>query len=189
MMNRSTRRRGGACPMILGVLSLLIALAALVIALCRDPMQPGLTLRHPFNPLSGYDVESAGGAAKAQLEMRLKNDIRAGLELERRSKDKQLEEKFNTFEIKEEAGYNREKDPKAKKGADTGEFKILFVTFKEDGEERKDLVVMEKQESGLWRNAFGLDSMEVAGKNKELAEKMDKWKGRPAAPKFEFPNK
>jgi len=161
--------------MVLGVVALIIALAALVIALCRDPMQSGLALRNPFNPLGGYDVETAAGAAKSQLEMRMKNDVRAFAEMERRMKDKQLEEKVSTFRVESEADFKRDKkDDADKKSPWTGECKILFVTYKDDGKDKKEVYSMEKHNSGMW-DRRGPSSFEVGTTNKELQKKMDDW--------------
>ena len=177
MILSSTRRRGGLSPMVIAILALVLAFVALVLALCRDQLQPGFALRNPFgDPLSKYDFETASGTVKSEMEIELNRDLRAILEHERRFPRKEARERAETLKVEEEVDYKRD-DKKDKKSKGSGEFKILFVSFKSDGETRKEIYAMQKDsDNNQWKRDYGLTSFQVREKNKELADKMDKWK-------------
>ncbi|MCE9532934.1 MAG: hypothetical protein K8T89_17690 [Planctomycetes bacterium] len=175
MILSSTRRPGAGAPMMLTIVAIVLAFIALVIALCRDPLQPGFSLRNPFgDPLSSYDFDSAAGTAKSELQIELKRDMKAMMEYRSRFDKKEIEEKVNSFKVESEDDFKREKDPKDKKSKGTGDYKILFVSYKQDGEERKEVMVMEKDVSGLWRRSF-LSAFDVSPKNEALGKKMNEW--------------
>lgn len=181
-MTKSARRHGAACPMILGVLGFLLGLAALVIAVCRDPMMPGFSLRNPFgDPLGSYDFNTASGAYKSEMQARMNRDFKAMMEYENRLDRKRMEEKISSMKVDEEIDYKREAEKGAKKSKGTGEYKVLLISYKDDGEDMKEVASFEKDPSGLWKHAY-LDSYEIRNKNKDLAAKMDKYSGRPSFP-------
>jgi len=166
--------------MVLGVVALIIALAALVIALCRDPFQTGIAFCNPFNALGGYDLDTPAGAAKARDLIESKDDIRAQIALQKKFRDsKAVEERTSSFKIESEADFKKEKKTdKEKKSPWTGEYKVLFVSYKEDGEDQKEVVSVQKHSNGLWAR-HPLSSGEVGLTNKELQKKMEEWFVKP----------
>ena len=171
----SSPRRGAANGV--AILALILALAALFFALCSDPFKSGFSFKVPFSSgLSGYDVETPAGMYKSQIEIEVNRDIRAMLELERRFDRKELKEKLDTLKIDSEADFKVDK--KDSKDPFTGEYKILFVSYKRDSKDQKEVVAMEKhRDSGLWRSR-GAPLMEINEKNKELAKKIQDWQVR-----------
>lgn len=166
-MNDSTApRRGNG----LAMFALIIAIVALFFALCTDPFKSGVGLKVPFSSgLSGYDTDTAGGMYKSQLEMRVNQDIRALIELDRRRKDKELKERLESLTIDSEADF------KTKKDDEDAEYKILFIKYKNKGKERKEVASMRKdKDSGLWESGFVSD-FDVEKTDKELAKKMRDW--------------
>lgn len=171
-MNDSTApRRGNG----LALFALIVALAALFFSLCYDPLKPGFGLKVPFSSgLSGYDTDTASGMYRTELEVRYGIDLRAELELERRLRSKEDKEKLDTLKIEPEIEVKLDRDDKDNY---TGEVRVLLVSYKQDGKERKDVITMEKhRESGLWRrHEVSLD--QIGAKHKDAAKKMDEWRG------------
>jgi prepilin-type processing-associated H-X9-DG protein len=170
-MTISNSPRRGASNAV-GVLALLVALAALFFALCTDPMKPGFALRMPFSSgMSGYDFETPAGAYKAQMEIEMNMDIRAMMEFEKRMrmKDKDTKERLDTLKVAKESEY------KGKKNDEEVEYKILFVEYKNKGKDRKEVVVMQKdKDSSLWKRSY-VSEFEVETTNEPLAKEMKDW--------------
>jgi hypothetical protein len=191
-MADSTSPRGGFnLALMLAIIGIGLGGVALYLTLTFDPFDSKVAGKSPFRgALDKYkeEMKTAGGTAKAEMDMHLNRDFRAMIEYQTLFEEKQLKEKSETFKVEKEADFKREpdKDPKAKKNQGSGEFKILFVTFKEDGEDKKELMVMEKhalesstgsaEKRELWKRNHSLSSAEVGSKNKDLAAEMDKWK-------------
>lgn len=190
-MADSTSPRGGFnFALMLAIIGIGLGGVALYLTLTFDPFDSNVAGKGFKGALDKYkeELKTAGGTAKAEIDMQLNRDFRAMIEYQTLFEQKQLKEKSDTFKVEKDADFKREpdKDPKAKKNKGSGEFKILFVTFKEDGEDKKELIVMEKyslasssesaEKRELWRRSHGLSSAEVGSKNKELADEMDKWK-------------
>jgi hypothetical protein len=188
-MDPATNPRGGFnFSLMLSIIAVAVGGVALYLQLTTDP----LDARRGTNPLKGAldrykeELKTPAGTAKAEIEMVMNRDFRANIEYSTIFEDKQLKEKFESFKVEKDADYKREppKDPKAKKSKSTGEFKILFVTYKQDGEDKKETIVMEKfliptgeegKDREMWRRAF-MSSAEIGLTKKELADEMDKWK-------------
>jgi hypothetical protein len=165
-----------AGAIVLGVISLIIALAALAVALLRDPFKPGFGVSNPLDDgLGKYDLKTAAGAYKAQMEIDLNGDLRAVLAIAHRMKNQELKEQIETLKIAKELDYTKKAKEKST------DYRILFTTYKENGEEQKRLVTMKKDpESGFWRRSF-LGSYDVEKDNKELAQQMRDWEEKPRA--------
>jgi hypothetical protein len=189
MADSTSPRSGFNFSLILSIIALGIGGFALYLALTFDPFEPRFSSENPFKgALNGYkeDLKTAAGTAKAEIDMRVNRDFRAQIEYATLFEQEQLKEKSETFKVEKDPDFKLEpnKDPKAKKHKGTGEFKILFATYKEDGVDKKEIIVMEKyvlpgpdgKERELWKRSNGLTSARVGEKNKELAAEMDKWK-------------
>jgi hypothetical protein len=190
MSDSTSPRSGFNVSLILSIIGIGLGGVALYLELTSDPFEPRGS-GSPFrNALDRYqeELKTPGGTAKAELDMQLNRDIRAQTEYRTLFEEKQLKEKTESFKIEKDERFTREpnKDPKAKKdkGTGTGEFSILFATYKEDNADKKELIVMEKftiptpdgKERDLWKRSNALSSAQVGEKNKELAAEMDKWK-------------
>jgi hypothetical protein len=142
-----------------------VAVAALVLSLVAlggltyhwflrsDPLGKGL---------SSYDLSTPTAAAKSMQQIDANMDLKAVIELQRKTKDKKLKEKIDTFEVKKETTW---KDKT-----------LLFITYKEEGKAKYDVVGMEKKgDPGVWTRSYVSD-YEVENDNKDLAATMRSWK-------------
>jgi hypothetical protein len=188
-------RRGGAGTTFMAGLALLVGLAALFLALFRDPTGPVTRMNwDPFSSgLGKYDYSSADGAYKSNLKMVYNRDLRALNELERKLGEKELKEALDTLEIKKtvdlqlpkrtrtrvppvsKVGPAEEKKPEEKKDEKMRQLAVLFVTYKQDGEALYKVECMERHpSSGLWKQT-SVDPAEVESVNKELFKEMREW--------------
>jgi hypothetical protein len=185
-------RRGGALPGVLATLALLVSLAALFLTIFREPLGPVQKLN--WNALGtgveGYDFTTPADAYKSQLRIEEKRDIRALMEVSRRTQAKALNEQIDTLEIKKEVDLKlpvkkrarsrtldlpRQKKDASEKGGKMREIKLLFVTYLKDGEQQYEVKAMEKHDDTGWWMATFVSSYTVADTNKELARKMRDW--------------
>ncbi len=134
--------------MFLAFLAFLLGGAALFVALCRDPLQPGFVFRSPMSDsLEGYDISSPTAMEKTAVQATLNGDVRALAELESR-RAKKYKETIDTLTATE---IDVTEQPKKKGEGHSGQFKILLAKFKSGGEETKQILAYEKNsESGLW---------------------------------------
>jgi hypothetical protein len=133
-------------------LAVLVAIAALVVALVRDPLGSGL---------ANYDFSTPKAALISQMKIALNKDIRALLELQSQIKSKKLKEAIDTVEVRKEAEFQGKK--------------ILFVAFKEDGVNKYKTGAFEKHaETGFWQPTY-VSAFTVEKENKELAAQMRRW--------------
>jgi hypothetical protein len=175
----SPPRRGFNFALILSVIGVILGGTALFLLLSGvyDPSQP-FGIGSLSGPIGKYKMDTPEGAAKAEYEMRLNRDRRALTEYETRFDEAALKEKVESFKVEDQSDYKHEKakDDKSK-GKGSGEFKILFVSYKHDGETKKEVVVMEHYpDLKLWKKTTSVNSMEVEKANKDLAKKMTDWK-------------
>jgi len=178
----SIRRRGAVSSGVLARFAFAFSLIALFLVLFRDPLGP--IYRFNWNAfgsgLEGYDFSSPSGALKSELKMQANNDFRAAIELSRRLGGRLAKEKFNTLEIKKEVEVQVPEERRrarlnAKKGGKTRPVKLLFITYKRDGESRNSVESFEKDEdTGFWKPAHVL-SYEIEDIDKELAKEMRDW--------------
>ena len=138
--------------LVLPCLSLLVALAALWIALFRDPLGSGI---------SKYNFSTPRVAYESYLKMRINQDHRAQKEMDSLVFGKQLKEELETLEIRKEVEFQGRK--------------ILFVAFKQKGVNKYEVTGFEKDaETGFWRQT-GASAYSVEDANKELADQMRRW--------------
>jgi ribosomal protein S27AE len=143
----------GIVHWILPSLSLVIAVAALGVAVFRDPLGSGI---------SKYDFTTPRAALESRMKMELNQDIRAMMEFQIRVRGKKEKERLATLEVRKEAEYQGKK--------------ILFIAFKVDGVNKYDTESFEKDAStGFWIPAY-VGAYEVEKDNKELADQMRRWK-------------
>lgn len=180
MLRSSAARRGAGNPMTIAVIALVIAVIGLFLALFRDQMKPGFGLGNPFGDgLGGYDFDSPAAALKSEMEIERRRDIRAMLALQQKVKDKETQEHIDTLKVDEEVDYKKKDKDKS------SDYKILFTSYKQKGENKKRVVTMEKDaDSGIWHRSY-LSPFDVEKDNKELGQKMQNW-DRPemAIPRF-----
>jgi hypothetical protein len=191
------RRRGNAMATVLAALALIVALCALFLAVFRDPFGPVTKMNwNPMNtgtdtqfahdalradPLARYDLSNAGSAYKAEQRMRADVDVRAYIELQKKLEPKEIKEKADTLEIKKEVDIEMPKRGLRPKKDEKSTCKILFTTYKENGEERYEVVLMEKEkESGLWQMRSSDPSYEVQqlGNKAELLKDIREWQAK-----------
>ena len=169
-------KRGFNVALMLSVVGVILGGFALYLALTADPFEARFSSASHFkSALDKYDMKTPAGAAKAEVEMQLNRDFRAMIESQVAFDEKRLKEQHETMKVEDEVDFKKEPD-KMDRSRGSGEFKILFISYKQNKEDRKDVVAMEKATEGnLWRRGF-LSSFDVAKTNKDLAAKMDKWK-------------
>jgi hypothetical protein len=155
---REYEQSGGSTgALVLGWFALLFSLAALggvgyMMFLRPDPLGKGL---------AKYDFSTPAAAMKSELEMEANFDVRAGLELQRKTKKKPVEEMINSLSVKKEEEWRGKK--------------ILFVSFTRDGVEKHETQAFEKQaDTGFWVKS-PLSSFDVREDNKKLADMMESW--------------
>jgi hypothetical protein len=211
-VSRSERSTSGDAPprtragsqrsslaVILGFLAFAVALAALFVALFRDPFGP--VYRFKFSALGGYDFSTPGDAYRSNLRMEDSLDFRALVEYRRRIDEPEQKEKMNTLEIKREATVKLPKkkpdrfpigsgsaSSDAQKGP-TRDVALLFITYKKDGEDRYEVAGMEKNEkSGFWKSVY-VTAFDVRDADPKLAKDMEDWdaKGKKKEPSDMFP--
>lgn len=170
MVYSSTRRRAAGNPMAISVIALVVAVIGLGLALFRDPMKPGFAFSNPFGDgLSGYDFDSPTAAYKSELEIEKKRDLRAMLALQQKVKDREVQEHIDTLKVEEEVDYKKKDKDRAV------EYKVLFTSYKENGQAKKRVVSMEKDtDTGIWHRRY-LSPYDVEKDNKELGRKMQGW--------------
>jgi hypothetical protein len=190
------RRRGGAFTGFIAFLALLIALAALFLAVFRDPFGPVSKMN--WDPAGGglaqYDFSTPAAAYKSDLQMRYNADFRAMLEVSRRLQQKELKEQLDTLDIKKEVDVKVPqpepsdfplpildgKDDKAQAPRD-GKFrdvKLLFLTYKKDGETQHKVEAMERHaDAGLWKSTY-VSRHQVEQVNKDLANEIRDWEAK-----------
>jgi hypothetical protein len=188
-------RRGGAGTTFMAGLALVVALGALFLAVFRDPTGPITRMNwDPFGTgLNKYDYSSAAGAYRSTLRMHYNRDFRALWELERQLGQKEVKEALDTLEIAKEVdlklpkkgharpsiagvvGPGEVKKPDEKTDEKMRELKVLFVTYKEDGEAQYRVEAFEKHPaSGLWKPYY-FGPFEVESVDKELNKEMQEW--------------
>jgi hypothetical protein len=170
MIRSCLPRRGAGNPMAVAVIALVIALLGVVLTLCRDPYKSGFGFSNPFGDgLGGYDFDSASGAYKAQLEIEQIRDIRANLALQRKLNGKELKERLDTLKVEKEVDFKKKEKDKSV------DYKVLFISYKQKGEDRKEVVTMTKDaDAGIWHRQY-LSSSDVEKDNKDLAREMRDW--------------
>lgn len=120
--------------------------------------------------LAAYDFTTASKAMESEAKMEAKLDLRAGMELERKTTGLRTQEKADTLKVHREADFS---------GA-----KIVFYSYKEKGEMKYRTQGFEKhEESGLWvKKSIGVN--EVQAENAQLAAQMKDWNANgPGKPK------
>ena len=138
--------------LVLPCLSLLVALAALWIALFRDPLGSGI---------SKYNFSTPRNALESYLKIQINHDMRAEIELSSLVRGKDLKEELETLEIRKEVEFQGRK--------------ILFVAFKQKGVNKYEVTGFEKDaETGFWKQT-GASAYSVEDANKELADQMRRW--------------
>ena len=138
--------------LVLPCLSLLVALAALWIALFRDPLGSGI---------SKYNFSTPRNALESYLKIQINHDMRAEIELSSLVRGKDLKEELSTLDVRKEVEFRGKK--------------MLFVAFKEKGVNKYDILSFEKDaDTGFWIRT-GVGAYEVEKDNKELANQMRRW--------------
>jgi hypothetical protein len=170
--------------LLFSVVTFFIAVAALLLALFREANGP--IYRFNFNAfhgdLGGYDFSSAAESYKSQMRVGYNQDDRVMAEFHKRLQPpevkEKLKEKLDTLEIKREAGIELKQEKRGsgdKKAEEKREIKILFATYKDDGETRYEVVEMERHpKSGLWIITF-VEPAVLQAKDKDLVKDMDDW--------------
>lgn len=188
--NAAPRRQPG----VLSFVALVIALLALFLAIFRDPLGPVYRMNWDAfgTGLGGYDFSTPSAALKSEASMDYKRDFRALMELARRLESDELKERIDTLEIKREVDLKLPKRQPGKPEAKSGrirQIKLLFITYKEQGEAQHKVQGFEKHAaSGLWKRAF-VGAYEVEETDKALGKEMRDWeeqgadKMKPAEPK------
>jgi hypothetical protein len=151
---RVARKLGtGIVHWILPCLSLVIAVAALGVALFRDPLGSGI---------SSYDFSSPEAAAKSMVQIVKNRDFKAQLELVYFVEGLSGEEMARTFEIHRTADFNDQK--------------ILFVSFTRKGKKIREIQSFEKDpETKLWLLKHVRES-DVRKVNEQLAKEIEAWR-------------
>lgn len=153
-------------PTALAGLALLVSLGTLGYVLVRgtgktdateakpDPLGPGL---------AAYDLSTASKTLEAEARIEAKLDLRAGLELERKTRGGRAGEKAETTKVYPD----REKEFR---GA-----KVVFYSYKEKGETRFRTQGYEKaEEAGVWVKKT-ITPADVQADNPALADAMRDW--------------
>lgn len=144
------KQRINVLTLVIPCLSLLVALAALWIALFRDPLGAGI---------SKYNFSTPRIAYESYLKIRINQDQRAKTELYRLFYERDLKEELDTLEIRKEVEFQGKK--------------ILFVAFKAKGVNQYKTSSFEKDaETGFWKEA---SSYVERNSNEELADQMSRW--------------
>jgi hypothetical protein len=149
------------------------------------------------SPVSRYDFTTPAAALKSNMNVEYNRDVRAMMEYSRLFEDKELKEKIDTLEIKKEVevklpkkvrfgaptgGVNPDnptgKNTKEKKPEKMREIKLLFVTYKEDGELQYKVEGFEKHaDTGLWKKTYVSD-YELGEVDKPLAKEKSEWEAK-----------
>src|SRR5262249_13549887 len=129
-----TARRGGGgfvsrwLPLALSGLAFPPAAAALALTWVRDP--PGAGLQK-------HDFATPPAALPSQTRTAADTDRRAMIELERHVRGKKKKEKLDTLQVKKEVDHRN--------------YKLLFVTYKQEGADQYAVEAFEKDaETGFW---------------------------------------
>lgn len=155
-------------PMLLSMalsgMAFLLACATLGYVLFRGTGSTASTESRPEGSGSGlaaYDFTTATKAMESEAKIESKMDLRASLELERKTSGLRTQEKADTLKVHREADFQ---------GA-----KIVFYSYKVKGEMKYATQGFEKhEESGLWiRKSIGVN--EVQNENPDLAREMREW--------------
>jgi hypothetical protein len=164
-------RRGSSLGSCFAVLLSLAALGIAVIALV-------LAVFHEFNSkairgeLAGYDLSSPADAYKSRLKMTYDVDVLALAAMERRLRGPEAKERLDTLEIKREEKVEMWRSHKDKSRR---EIRFLFVTYKQNGVDRYQVVAMEKQpDSGLWREV-SVNTADLESDDKAVAKAVEEW--------------
>jgi hypothetical protein len=193
------RRHGASAPGVLASIALVIALMALFLSIFREPLGPVYRMNwHAFSsPLSGYDFSTPAAALQSSMKAEYNRDIRAMMEFTRLSEEKELKERIDTLEIKKEVEVKIPKKPRFspraleldrdkpadkkapdKKPEKMREIKLLFVTYKEDGEPQYKVESLEKHlGSGLWKRTYVSD-YELRDVDKALEKEKQEWEAK-----------
>jgi hypothetical protein len=189
----SLGRRGATTTGVVSVVALVVAVLALFLAVFRDPFGPVYRMNwHVGPPMAGYDFSTPSAALRSRLKIEAARDVRAMMEYSRLLEMKELNEKLDTLEIKKEVDVNLPKkrrglpplpvDPVSKddrKAADqkpekVREIKLLFVTYKEDGDPQYKVEAFERYPSGLWKQTY-VSEYDVKDVDANLAKQMERW--------------
>jgi hypothetical protein len=121
---------------------------------------------HFFSYLSGsglnrYDFTTPRAALVSQMQMELRKDVRAALELQSLTGGGKLKEKLETLEVRKEVDW---------KGGT-----ILFIAYQEDGVQHYGTVGFEKNaQTGFWTQV-PVSLGEVRAQNPELGKQIEAW--------------
>lgn len=180
VLSSASPRRGFNFALILSVIGVIVGGFALFLALTFDPNQDRLSTLMGGSVLGKYksDLETPSGTAKALLQMENDGDIRALRAYEMQFRGKLLKEKLETFKVDEEVEFKlpAKKDAKGEVTTPAQEFKVLFVSYKQDSKDVKEVIVMEKFNEPLrWRKS-DLEHSKIAAEDNKLGEKIMKWR-------------
>lgn len=149
---RTTRISFPGLPVVLSGLALLVAIAAMVVAITRDPLGKGL---------SAYDFSTPEAAARSDLEIEANGDLRAAIDLGRLRQGQNLKDAVRTMEVSRTVDY--------------GSTKVLFVSYMSKGVKKKKVMGFEKDlETKMWLPK-SVYSFEIRKKDEKLAKEMDAW--------------
>ena len=161
------RRSSGAVVfcLLLSILALLTSAAALVWHfLAPDPLGKGM---------NAYDFSTAKNTYLSELKMEQNQDFRAGIEYRHKVRGPKLKERLDSVKIEDEVTWK--------------DYTILFISYKEDGKEKKTIESFKKDEkSKLWEHTY-LSSYDVRNENAPLADRMQKWTEKPMMPPPKMP--
>ena len=147
------RRKGGLTGVV-AVLALIISVLALFLAVFRDPFGPVYKMSWNVfgNGLGSYDFSTPAEAMKSRLKIEQARDVRAMFEYSRQVEGPELKERIDTLEVKKEEEVKLPirkpgprpiakplgagEKPEEKKTEKTRTVKLLFITYKENGEVR-----------------------------------------------------
>src|SRR5262249_45471330 len=123
------------------------------VACLRDPLGSGL---------KKYDLSTPKAALESHARMEADSDVRALRELEERTGSKRAKEKAKTLQVHKEVNHRGHK--------------LLFISYKEDGLSKHDVVAFKKDDDAdVWRptplGAFAFDKGDD-----DLADQVQRWK-------------
>ncbi|MEK6239077.1 MAG: hypothetical protein N2C14_30545 [Planctomycetales bacterium] len=120
----------------LSVAAILLATIAICIPFIYDPLGKGI---------AGYDFSTPRASLVSELEMEIRQDIRAQLDRQRMQRDNRLEEMFETLKVHKESTHEDQR--------------LLFVSFEKNGITMYDVRAFKKDaDTGYWFTKFLLPS-------------------------------
>jgi len=157
-------RSGGNAALVVSLLALALSIFAAAWAYFHDPLGKGLR---------AYDFSTPEGAVRSELEVQLKQDWRAQLEMNSLRNAKRQQELLDSLEIHKTLDYDRSGEDRIAKDTDYDPvWKVVLLTYRLDGRKRHANRFFRKhKESGMWLQANG-SVFNIRG---ELRKEIEDW--------------